>query len=398
MKIKVPPNLNGDKNWRGIAVCASFSIHEHPTAILDHNSLELSFQLKCNLETEEQRFDVAKFLTNKSKFTCLCIRRFIWLTYIPSNVFAGHLDEKNYLKIVIFNDCPDVVARSLGARFLYQQDVEQLEQSIAKCTTSFFDNLDPIRQIMAHLECLVIDDKKRPEGFFHFNHGCLHHLAEIATYRGFKNESPSLSALTESIYPIKSELEFDRGMIYDSCFPPIEILDWFGHHSSGSSVRIQLPSNVHSDDNLLGLVLCAYFSGLQHQEIPHNLTCQMKTVKVGLESQYEYQITNQELKKLSGGEFIWASYIPRLWFSDQLNCCSVIVVSFESNIQELSAYKCGVRLLYQHEFKQTINHCMFLFSESISESNSFTREASTRETKRMAKQREAEYKGKGVKQ
>lgn len=190
--------------------------------------------------------------------------------------------------------------------------------------------------------------------------------------------------------------EFDRGIIYDSCFLPIEILDWFGHHNSGSSVRIQLPSNVHSDGNWLELALCACFSSLQHQEIPHNLTCQLKTKKVGQESRHEYQINNEELKKLKSGKFIWFSYIPRLWFSDQLNCCSLIEASFESDRQELSSYKCGLRLLYQqdeNEFKHTISLCMASFADS-----SFTEEASTRKTGRMAKQREAKDKGKRIQQ
>ncbi|KAH7514278.1 hypothetical protein FEM48_Zijuj11G0071700 [Ziziphus jujuba var. spinosa] len=391
MKIKVPSNLNDDENWRGIAVCVSFSIHEHPTIMLDYKSLEFSFQLKCDLKTEEHCFPPAKFLTNKFKFTWLCIRRFIWLTYIPSNVFAGHLNKKNYLKIVIFNNCPDVVARHLGARFLYQQDVEELKQSIAKCSTSFFDNLDPIRQIMTH---------QHRESFFHFNHGCLKHLAEIAAYRGFENENPSLAARTESNYLRKGGLEFEQDMIYDSCFPLTEILDWFGHQNSGSSVTIQLPSYVYSDGNWIGLALCAYFSDLQHsttsldQEFHLKLTSQIKTEKVGIESQHEFEITNEELKKLNSGEFIWVSYIPRLWFSDQLNQCSLIEASFASGRQELSSSKCGLRLLYQHdeeEFKQTISHCMALLSDSISDS--FTQEPSTRRTGRTTKQPERKDKG-----
>ncbi|KAH7510661.1 hypothetical protein FEM48_ZijujUnG0102200 [Ziziphus jujuba var. spinosa] len=305
--------------------------------------------------------------------------------------FEGHLNKKNYLKIVIFNNCPDVVARHLGARFLYQQDVEELKQSIAKCSTSFFDNLDPIRQIMTH---------QHRESFFHFNHGCLKHLAEIAAYRGFENENPSLAARTESNYLRKGGLEFEQDMIYDSCFPLTEILDWFGHQNSGSSVTIQLPSYVYSDGNWIGLALCAYFSDLQHsttsldQEFHLKLTSQIKTEKVGIESQHEFEITNEELKKLNSGEFIWVSYIPRLWFSDQLNQCSLIEASFASGRQELSSSKCGLRLLYQHdeeEFKQTISHCMALLSDSISDS--FTQEPSTRRTGRTTKQPERKDKG-----
>nr|XP_048319464.1 uncharacterized protein LOC112493411 [Ziziphus jujuba var. spinosa] len=391
MEITLPPNLSADHNWRGIAVCVSFSVHEHPTAIRDYKILQHAFGLRCHLNTEEYCFHPPMFHTNKFKFIWLHIRGFIWLTYIPSYEFAGHLNGQSILEINIFNECPGVAITNLGARFLYQQDVEELTQSIAKCRSSIFDNLDPIRQTMAHQHC---------ECYFHFDHDCsLHYLAGIAAYCGFENENPSLAAKTESIYPRKTGVDFDRGMIYDSCFPPTEILDWFRLHSTGSSLTIQLPPSLYGDGNWIGLALCAYFSDLQHQEIPHRLTCQMKTEKVGLESQHEFQITNEELKKLNSGEFIWMSYIPRRWFSDRLKHCSLIEASFESDRQKLSAYKCGARLLYQHdeeEFKQTINHCMASFSDSISDR--FTQQASTRKTGRTLKQTEAEDKGKRTQQ
>lgn len=198
MKIKIPLNLNADKNWRGLAVCVSFLVLEHPTAILDHESLKLSFGLRCHLNTEDYCFHPPHFITNKVKFTWLYTRRFIWLTYIPSCEFAGCLNEQNYLEINIFNECPGLAIENLGARFLYQEDVEELTQSIAKCTLSFFDNLDPIREIMSHQHC---------ECFYHFYHGCsLHYLVEIATYCGLENQNLSLAAKTESIYPRKSGL------------------------------------------------------------------------------------------------------------------------------------------------------------------------------------------------
>ncbi|KAH7514282.1 hypothetical protein FEM48_Zijuj11G0072100 [Ziziphus jujuba var. spinosa] len=259
IKVEIPPDINNDRSWRGIAVYVSFSVHEHPTSILDHR-------------------------TNQ--------------------------------------------------------------------------------------------------------------LAEIATYCGFESENPSFAANTESIYPRKSGPDFARSMIYDSCFPPAEILDWFGHHDSGSSVTIQLPPNIYSDSSWTGLALCAYFSDFQHQEIHHNLTCQMKTEKVGVKFLHEYEITNEELKKLDGGQFMWLSYIPCLWFSDRLKHSCLIEASFACERQEISAYKCGLRLLYQHdedEFRQTISHRMAILADSISDNL----RPSTRKTGRT-KQPEAEDKGKGI--
>nr|XP_048318174.1 disease resistance protein RPS4B-like [Ziziphus jujuba var. spinosa] len=157
-------------------------------------------------------------------------------------------------------------------------------------------------------------------------------------------------------------MAFDLDMIYNSCFPPTEILDWFIHHGNGPSAEIQLPSNLY-DGDWIGVALCAYFTYDEHPstfidnfdpEIPQFLICNF-----GLDTLHLYQMTN-EVKKIDG-EFIWLSYIPRLWFSDQWKDSSLVEASFASDIGGLRAQKCGLRLLYRHdeeEFKLTISYCM----------------------------------------
>lgn len=164
-------------------------------------------------------------------------------------------------------------------------------------------------------------------------------------------------------------------MIYSSCFPPSEIPDWFSSPSfNGYSVTIQLPSNVYNDGDWIGLVLCAYFSELEHPltttfssdyfdpEIPHHLVChlELEFERDGIDPLHRHQITKEEFNKLQcdHGEFMWLSYIPRHWFSYQLNYCNVIEACFASDRGRWRAHKCGLRLLYLNEvegFQQTIN-------------------------------------------
>ena len=150
-------------------------------------------------------------------------------------------------------------------------------------------------------------------------------------------------------------------------------------------MTIQLPSNVYSDGNWIGLALCAYFSEFEHPssfcdnfdlQAPHYLVCHLETEKVGLQHLHHYQISNDEPRKSYHGEFMWISYIPRLYFLDRLDHCTLIEASFASERVGFRANKCGLRLLYRHdeeEFKQTINHCRIMTSlmvdnqESISE-------------------------------
>ncbi|KAH7516756.1 hypothetical protein FEM48_Zijuj10G0168600 [Ziziphus jujuba var. spinosa] len=388
VKIELPPNLNGDENWKGLAVCTAVSVHEHPTAIIDRMTSEISFGLQCHLDTEEHCYHPPQFGITKDKLTWLYLRGFIWLTYIPSSVLTDLKIEQNYLEIRTTSEFPGVVTNDIGARLLYQQDVEEFAEAIAKCTTSFFDNLDPVLKAMAS------DEGESCNCLFHFHVGCsLHHLEEIATHCGFgANEAEILSDavkaetfeedgnsylvtqqenLTEPIYQRKSGLDFDRGIPYSSCFPPTDILDWFNHHSNGPSLTIQLSSNLCSDDNWIGLALCSYFADPEHpttffgnfdlEILGHYLVCYLETERAGLDPLHQHEITNEEFKKLDSGEFIWLSYIPRLWFSDQLKDCNLIEASFASERGGWRSQRCGLRLLYRHdeeEFKQTLNHCM----------------------------------------
>ncbi|KAF3432363.1 hypothetical protein FNV43_RR27103 [Rhamnella rubrinervis] len=241
--IKLPPNLSTDCKWLGMAVCASFTVHEHPTEFLDNLSSKISFKLLCHLSTEECCLHPAHILRfNKEKFEWLYVGGFIWLIYIPSSLLLPELNGQSCIVVEIYNECTSVITRNVGARLLYQQDVEEFRRSMNRCLTSFFDNMDLIRKFMA-------DE--------------------------YGNE----------------------------------------HHSSGPSVTIQLPSNLYSDGDWLGLALCAYFSELEH---PHTFP----------------------------GSF--DSETPHY-------------ASFTSDRVVIGANKCGLRLLYRHdeeEFRQTMNHCV----------------------------------------
>ncbi|KAH7516738.1 hypothetical protein FEM48_Zijuj10G0166800 [Ziziphus jujuba var. spinosa] len=128
--IGLPPNLKTNKDWRGIAICAAFSVQEHPNAILDDENLHVLFRLLCHLSMDQE--------------CCL--------------------------------------------------------------------NPTPMFQITK--------DK------------------------------------------FKWSYEFVQKMIYNSCFPPTEIPEYSSsnHHSSGHSVTIEIPTNLYSDGNRLGVAVYVYLS------------------------------------------------------------------------------------------------------------------------------------------
>lgn len=144
VEIELPQNLTDDENWMGIAVCAAFSVHEHLGA-----AIETSFKLLCHLHTEVYCLNPAPmFCVTKDRFKWLFVRGFIWLTYIPRCLLLAELNGKKYIEISIYNECPGLIRHNLSARLMYRHDVEEFRQSITKCMTSLFDNMDCIRRFV----------------------------------------------------------------------------------------------------------------------------------------------------------------------------------------------------------------------------------------------------------
>ncbi|CAB4317054.1 unnamed protein product [Prunus armeniaca] len=56
---------------------------------------------------------------------------------------------------------------------------------------------------------------------------------------------------------------------------------------------------------------------------------------------HDYCTTNEEFQWLPFGGFIWVSYIPQAWFSDQLNECDVLEDSFASDHEALLCTSVG---------------------------------------------------------
>jgi hypothetical protein len=152
--------------------------------------------------------------------------------------------------------------------------------------------------------------------------------------------------------------DFDPCVVYNSCFPPNDILDWFSHQSNEPQVTIRLPPNLYDDPTWMGLALCVFLSVQEHCTIPAcSLICLLETAIDSLQPPHIYCLTKEDLMLLPLGGFIWLSYIPRGSFPNRLNQSSFIEVSIASDYQGLTVKRCGFRLLYKNEeieFKETI--------------------------------------------
>ncbi|KAB2631337.1 TMV resistance protein N-like [Pyrus ussuriensis x Pyrus communis] len=319
VRVPLPPNLYSDTNWKGLALCAYFSVGENPTAELDNSNRDIPHHLICVLESEIGTIEpIHYYCTTNEEFQWLYFGGFIWVSYIPRASFS---DQLNGCSIVNASIASDHEACNVHSCLIHN---------------------------------MMLSDKKGK------NKQCAEGNSESSSRCSSYITKPPLERLVK---PSHRKWDFDRFSVYNSCFPSNIDLEWFGHQSNDYSLTISLPQNLNMDSNWLGLAVCANFAILEHltseidkldiPEISHNLSCHFETDKGN--SLHHYCTSKEEFMWLHLGGFVWVSYLPRVWFSDQLNECS-----------SLEASVCGLRLLYQHdeeEFTQAILQYMTSLSD-----------------------------------
>lgn len=350
-------------SWFGVAICVSFTVHENPAAFLDNAGSEIQVNLRYYFKTNECCVN-SRLRIPKEEFKWKHTGGFIWFTYKTRFSFPGSINQQSHLVIRIDSDCPGLEVQSCGFNLLYEQNVKEFEQTIIQCLTPF-DDLDPIFEYLrTRVKDIALDSNYRSSDN--------PHNARMSASSGNCSQDVHL-------YSGKyNQLDFDKNLVYDSCFPPTEVLDWFSNHGVGPSTQVQLAPDLFGEDNWIGLALCAYFSYPIYEhlttfsdnldtQISHHLICHLETERSSLPDPHSCKTSNEEFKWLNdGGRFLWLLYLPRGWFRDQLKHCSSMKASFASDYESLSVQKCGLRLVYRHdegELKKTINHCKSLLFE-----------------------------------
>ncbi|POO01008.1 hypothetical protein TorRG33x02_031910 [Trema orientale] len=334
-QIEIPAPLNDDCDWRGLVICASFSVDDH-----QNTRSETCLKLLCHLTADECQLNVVPtFCVTKEEFKWSYTRGFIWLTYIP-RALLPELNEQRSLAARISSCCPHLTTKTCGIRLLHHQDVEEFKQAIMHRWTSYFDNLETICQFAKDIDILRQD-------------------------------------------------RFNQARIYDRCFrAPLtdERQKWFSIHFKDPSASIcKLSSEpVTNLNSWLGLALYAQFGEPEEPEtisddgldpeIPECLTCCFKNIVSGLEYSHECRATAAELNWLNEGGFVWLSYLPRNWFLEEiksaykLNQYGITNVFLRSDRRVLEAQHLGIRLLYSEnveDFQRIIMQCRASDKETI---------------------------------
>ncbi|XP_042961209.1 uncharacterized protein LOC122295976 isoform X3 [Carya illinoinensis] len=202
VNIQLPPNIMNDRNWMGLALCATYSIHDdqYPTDLSRENpNSNVSHKLFCGLVTDLGVLMPPNVISlTKEKCMWLYLRGFLWLAYIPRRFLRdGLYNLCSEIKAFFGSNCPKLTVQSCSLRLLYRQDMEEFDQTFLKCYTP--------------------------------------------------------------PYQYQNREVFHRNFEYSSCFLPCGITEWFNYHSNEPSVGFELPPDFYNDNNWLGLAMCASF-------------------------------------------------------------------------------------------------------------------------------------------
>ena len=121
LSIQLPSNFSNASTWIGLVLCASFSVHGHPTITSDNLDSDISHYLICHLDAEKGSLESPLlYQITEENFTWLNIQGFIWLYYIPRGSLSDFFNQSS-----------------------------QIEQMIIKCSTVPFYSMELINQSLA---------------------------------------------------------------------------------------------------------------------------------------------------------------------------------------------------------------------------------------------------------
>ena len=110
LRIQLIPNLYTNSDWIGIALFATFTVHKHPTLILDNSATEISHGFSCSLRSDMGNWTVS----NKHYITESEHNKFIWLKqrkimHVPHAQFSDKLNCSNLLTALFGSDSEDLM-------------------------------------------------------------------------------------------------------------------------------------------------------------------------------------------------------------------------------------------------------------------------------------------------
>ncbi|KAK9901886.1 hypothetical protein M0R45_001867 [Rubus argutus] len=131
--IPLYPSFDMMKGWKGIAVCAAFTVHRHPSLILENLDPENLF-IEYNLVA----WGLGQFSLRSRILEILIHLKgsgFIWISYASLQRYAPW-NECTSMNLQFYSNNKDVTVQSCGYQVVFDQNMEELIQTIMQCSTT----------------------------------------------------------------------------------------------------------------------------------------------------------------------------------------------------------------------------------------------------------------------
>ncbi|XP_040365115.1 disease resistance protein RPV1 isoform X2 [Rosa chinensis] len=133
------PSLDYMKDWKGMAICAAFTVRRDPSRIHDNLDKEKFDRVECYLSRtgtswgKRMRFDIPK-----SENPLLLKRRgFIWLSYTSRGTFPDFiLNGCISMKATFHCTSQDIMVHNCGYQLVFHDNVEGFVETIMKCSNT----------------------------------------------------------------------------------------------------------------------------------------------------------------------------------------------------------------------------------------------------------------------
>ena len=138
-------------------------------------------------------------------------------------------------------------------------------------------------------------------------------------------------------------------------------------------MTISLPSNLYNKPGWIGFALAAVFSFRKYPTaarmkrgsgFSHMVNCHLKTNLGCMNPLLYYDIREEDvLTSFHQRSFLWESIIQRRLLSPEWSECTWVEFSFVNDSLDVSALKCGIELVFQHNLEEiTLAQCITSYS------------------------------------
>ncbi|KAM2040150.1 hypothetical protein PS2_033679 [Malus domestica] len=354
--IPLSPDLDEDKKWIGVALCAVFSVKGDPAVSHIGSSSETSnYFYRCKFGTSEFIVEPLGFDTENSRNLVKSSSNVCAVFYVPCLGFRKMLNKSGAMWAAFETDNPSMKVQKCGIRLVYKQDVAGFIHKTMQDDHEGFRHQTPSQD-----NCNPIEVNKAIE----LEYGWFNLVDNILEWENFtaaeKGSTILLRRNIESLLPRYLEGLHHMGQFYQ--FGLSGSPAWFNPRV-GSSVSTQLPKTLYKNKKWMGVALCVSISVLDWHKVKggYKVSCQVNS------GNFHIELSLCSTNFICDKSQLWIIYIPKAELPEWFTRSSSSSTLFRIDNSAVEVQVCGYRVFYRQDLKgfvQTIIQCILRSSDT----------------------------------